>query len=68
MIGLEDLHIFGEACSLFVFYRYRNVPTFGRSTIRRFRKKVSELKQMAARDFEDLLRVRCILCKLRRLL
>ncbi|KAJ3816999.1 hypothetical protein F5880DRAFT_1618699 [Lentinula raphanica] len=35
--------------------RFRNVPTFGRGTIRRFVDNVSELKKMAARDFEDLL-------------
>ena len=33
------------------------VPTFGRDTIRRFRKNVSELKKMAARNFEDVLQV-----------
>ena len=38
--------------------RYRQVPTFGRDTIRRFRDNCSELKKMAARDFEDLLQVR----------
>ncbi|KAG6913290.1 hypothetical protein DXG01_008139, partial [Tephrocybe rancida] len=31
------------------------VPTFGRDTIRRFARNVSELKKMAARDYEDLL-------------
>jgi hypothetical protein len=33
------------------------MATFGRDTIRRFRSNVSELKKMAARDFEDLLQV-----------
>ena len=36
---------------------FRQVPTFGRDIIRRFRKNVSELKKMAARDFEDVLQV-----------
>ena len=36
---------------------YRQVPTFGRDTIRRFRSNCSEMKKMAARDFEDLLLV-----------
>ena len=36
---------------------FRQVPTFGRDTICRFRKNVSELKKMAARDFEDVLQV-----------
>jgi hypothetical protein len=33
------------------------MPTFGRDTIRRFRNNVSEMKQLAARDYEDLLQV-----------
>jgi hypothetical protein len=37
--------------------RYREIGTFGRDTIRKFRCNVSELKKMAARDFEDLLQV-----------
>ena len=36
------------------------MPTFGRETIRRFINNVSEMKQLAARDFEDLLQVRFI--------
>ena len=39
---------------------YRQVPTFGRDTIRCFRRNTSELKQMATRDFEDLLQVKFI--------
>ncbi|EAU83872.2 hypothetical protein CC1G_09541 [Coprinopsis cinerea okayama7 len=35
--------------------RYRLVPTFGVDTIRRFRNNISEMKQLAARDFEDML-------------
>ncbi|KAF6750862.1 hypothetical protein DFP72DRAFT_817228, partial [Ephemerocybe angulata] len=35
--------------------RYREMPTYGRDTIRRFVNNVSEMKQLAARDFEDLL-------------
>ncbi|KZP02197.1 hypothetical protein FIBSPDRAFT_655083, partial [Athelia psychrophila] len=31
------------------------IPSFGRETIRRFSNNVSELKQLAARDYEDLL-------------
>jgi len=37
--------------------RYREIPTFGRSTIRRFAADVSEMKKLAARDFEDILQV-----------
>ncbi|KDR80175.1 hypothetical protein GALMADRAFT_62788 [Galerina marginata CBS 339.88] len=38
--------------------RFRQVPTFGRDTIRRFTANVSGLKKLAARDFEDILQVR----------
>ena len=37
--------------------RFRAVPTFGLSTIRHFATNVSEMKKLAARDFEDLLQV-----------
>ncbi|KAF7374197.1 GLOBIN domain-containing protein [Mycena sanguinolenta] len=39
--------------------RFRKIPTFGRCTIRRFHANVSEMKKLAARDFEDILQ--CIL-------
>ncbi|KIK34655.1 hypothetical protein CY34DRAFT_97579 [Suillus luteus UH-Slu-Lm8-n1] len=35
--------------------RYRKVPSFGQATIRRFSSNVSELSNMAARNYEDLL-------------
>ncbi|KJA20606.1 hypothetical protein HYPSUDRAFT_141916, partial [Hypholoma sublateritium FD-334 SS-4] len=35
--------------------RYRQVPTFGRSTIRKFSQNASSMKKMAARNYEDLL-------------
>lgn len=42
--------------------RFRQVPTFGRFTIRRFHNNVSEMKKLAARDFEDILQVyACVL-------
>ena len=41
--------------------RYRQVPTFGQDTIRRFRENCSELKKMTAWDFEDLLQVCLVL-------
>ena len=34
------------------------MPTFGSSTIRRFATNASEMKKLAARDFEDLLQVK----------
>jgi hypothetical protein len=39
------------------FLRFRQVPTFGRGTIRRFSENASEMKKMAARNYEDLLQV-----------
>ena len=36
------------------------MPTFGASTIRRFATNASEMKKLAARDFEDLLQVKYI--------
>ena len=38
-------------------HRFRLVPTFGVSVIRRFSTNASEMKKLAARDFEDLLQV-----------
>ncbi|KAJ3512195.1 hypothetical protein NMY22_g15405 [Coprinellus aureogranulatus] len=35
--------------------RFRQMPTFGRDTIRRFSKNVSDRKQFGAREYEDLL-------------
>jgi hypothetical protein len=35
--------------------RFRQVPTFGRDTIRRFAKNTADLKKLAARNFEDIL-------------
>ena len=37
--------------------RYRQIPTFGSGTIRAFSQNSSEMKKLAARDFEDLLQV-----------
>jgi hypothetical protein len=38
-------------------FRYRQVPTFGRDTIRKFSLNCSEMKRLAAHNFEDLLQV-----------
>ena len=37
--------------------RFRMVPTFGKDTIRKFSNNVSEMKKLAAWDFEDILQV-----------
>lgn len=39
------------------FISYRQLPTFGSDTIRQFSANASEMKKMAARDYEDLLQV-----------
>lgn len=41
-----------------VSFSFRKIPAFG-STIRHFLGNASEMKKLAARDFEDLLQVRC---------
>ncbi len=35
--------------------RFRQIPTFGRDTIRRFTGNMADMKKLGARDFEDLL-------------
>ena len=40
--------------------RFRQVPTFGQFTIRCFHNNVSEMKRLAARDFEDILQATLI--------
>ncbi|KAG6827318.1 hypothetical protein H0H92_012339 [Tricholoma furcatifolium] len=35
--------------------RFRDIPTFGRDTIRKFSNDVAAMKKLAARDFEDIL-------------
>lgn len=42
--------------------RFRQVPSFGRDTIRKFRTNISEMKQLAGRDFEDILQVNMFIC------
>jgi hypothetical protein len=37
--------------------RYRQIPTFGKDTIRRFSANVSDMRRMTAGDLEDLLQV-----------
>ncbi|KAH9950133.1 hypothetical protein B0H21DRAFT_881501, partial [Amylocystis lapponica] len=56
--GKDRIHYFNK--------RFRNVPTFGRDTIRRFSTNVSGMKKLAARDFEDILQ--CIIPVLESLL
>ena len=43
------------------FQSFRQVPTFGRDTIRQFANNISKLKKLAACDFEDILQVSYIL-------
>ncbi|KAK7437003.1 hypothetical protein VKT23_006712 [Stygiomarasmius scandens] len=42
--------------------RFRQVPAFGHSTIRHFATNASEMKKLAARDFEDLLQCAIPVC------
>ena len=42
--------------------RYHQISTFGHGTIRKFAANSSEMKKMAARDFEDLLQAWQLIC------
>jgi hypothetical protein len=37
--------------------RFRQVPSYGNGVIRKFTNNTSEMKKLAARDFEDILQV-----------
>ena len=44
-----------------MLHRFRKVPAFGRDTIRSFLSgNVADLKKLAARDYEDILQVECL--------
>ena len=49
---------------LILYCSYRSISTFGHGTIRTFAANSSEMKKLAARDFEDLLQVRPCLVSL----
>jgi len=40
--------------------RFRHVPSYGNGVIRRFTNNTSEMKKLAARDFEDILQGRFV--------
>ncbi|KAM6494731.1 hypothetical protein JOM56_009354 [Amanita muscaria] len=52
---LRILHAYGNDTIQKLNSRYRAMPTFGNNTIRKFRQNVSGAKQLAVRDYEDLL-------------
>ncbi|KAJ3539624.1 hypothetical protein NMY22_g4649 [Coprinellus aureogranulatus] len=56
---LRILEVIGTSGANILNARFRQVPPFGRDTIRRFSNNVSEHKQMGAGDYEDILQ--CIL-------
>ncbi|KAG2753045.1 hypothetical protein P692DRAFT_201706406 [Suillus brevipes Sb2] len=41
-------------------HRFRHIPSYGNGVIRKFSNNTSEMKRLAARDFEDILQVRLI--------
>jgi hypothetical protein len=41
--------------------RFRHVPSYGNGVIRRFTNNTSEMKKLAARDFEDILQDRLVI-------
>ncbi|KAJ3537818.1 hypothetical protein NM688_g6619 [Phlebia brevispora] len=56
---LRLLQYYGGTSLTTLNERFRNVPTFGRGTIRRFGSNVSEMKQFAAHNYENVLQ--CII-------
>jgi len=44
-----------------IYIRFRDIPIFGRGTIRHFVNNVSDMKKLAGQDFEDILQVMSIL-------
>ena len=60
---IRILVVHGETAVQRLNLRYRDIPTFGRSTIRRFGENVSSMKKLAARNFEDILQVHKIFLK-----
>ena len=52
---LRIIFVLGELRIQEFNLRYREVPTFGKGTIRQITNNVSGLKQLAAHDYEDLL-------------
>jgi hypothetical protein len=54
--GDSSRHLFVE--TLTSVQRFRELPSFGKDTIRRFSNNVSGLRKLAARDFENIFQVR----------
>ena len=57
---LNQWYVMVLQCYLVAFLtccRYRQVPTFGCGTIRRFKEDASAMKKLAARNWEDLIQV-----------
>jgi len=40
--------------------RFRHIPSYGNGVIRKFADNTSEMKKLAARDFENILQVRLV--------
>lgn len=55
--GAEFVFFMTSGVLISISDRYRQVPPFGPATIRRFSANTSEMSNMAARNFEDLLQV-----------
>lgn len=60
----NDVLILLASCSRLradLIARFRNVPPFGKSTIRKFHNDVSELSRLGGRDYEDIMQVRTVI-------
>jgi hypothetical protein len=53
----EVLSVFSYIANSRSYRRFRHIPTFGNGVIRKFSNNTSEMKRLAARDFEDILQV-----------
>lgn len=59
-VAIVNICCYTEVSTMLCTFRYRLIPTFGHSTIRKFSTNASEMKKLAAHDYEDLLQVRLI--------
>jgi hypothetical protein len=55
---IRILNTLGDSYILEMNCRFKEVPAFGRDTMRKITYDVSELPKLAARDYEDLLQVK----------
>lgn len=60
ILNMRYVQIFAETIFSHSQDGFRRVPAFGRFTVQRFHNNISEMKKLAACDFEDILQVNFI--------